>query len=238
MSLHAPMIDLTHEVLAEASYTFAHAENFPHVVLDDLWNNDFLSAVAEEVAHVETWTGEKNFFGSVQKKWLSDWQHMPPTIRELLAYLNGTSFVKILTEITDQQGLVSDPYLEGGGVHSIGTGGFLKLHTDFNWHEKLQLTRKLNVLIYLNPGWRDAYRGDLLFATDNNDHPEVFRRIAPIFNRTVIFTTDDRSIHGHPEPLDCPAGIRRNSIATYYYQRSEADDADWLTRRRTSTRYY
>lgn len=238
MSLQAPIIDLSREVLAEARHVFLSAEPYPHVVLDDLWNVDFLSAVAAEVPQIETWTGEKNFFGAVQKKWLSDWQHMPPTIRELLAYLNGISFMRILTEITTQQDLVSDPYLEGGGVHSIGTGGFLKLHTDFNWHEELQLIRRLNVLIYLNADWKDSYGGDLLFATDNNGKTEVRKRIAPIFNRTVIFITDDRSIHGHPEPLNCPAEVRRNSIATYYYQSPNGRYISDNVKKRTSTHYF
>jgi len=33
----------------------------------------------------------------------------------------------------------------------------------------------------------------------------------------VIFNTTDVSYHGHPEPLHCPPGRSRLSIATYYY---------------------
>ena len=36
-------------------------------------------------------------------------------------------------------------------------------------------------------------------------------------NKTVIFHTDDDSPHGHPEPLNCPNNVLRNSIALYYY---------------------
>ncbi len=42
-------------------------------------------------------------------------------------------------------------------------------------------------------------------------------RIAPEFNRAVIFTTNDRTPHGFPEPLLCPQGETRKSLQLYYY---------------------
>jgi hypothetical protein len=33
----------------------------------------------------------------------------------------------------------------------------------------------------------------------------------------VIFSTTDFSYHGHPEPLTCPEGWTRKSLALYYY---------------------
>jgi hypothetical protein len=33
----------------------------------------------------------------------------------------------------------------------------------------------------------------------------------------VIFSTTDFSYHGHPEPLTCPEGMTRKSLALYYY---------------------
>jgi hypothetical protein len=41
--------------------------------------------------------------------------------------------------------------------------------------------------------------------------------VEPVFNRMVIFTTSDTSYHGHPEPLRCPPGRSRRSLALYYY---------------------
>ena len=43
------------------------------------------------------------------------------------------------------------------------------------------------------------------------------KRIAPVFNRMVIFNTNSQSFHGHPEPLRSPPGVFRKSIALYYY---------------------
>jgi hypothetical protein len=33
----------------------------------------------------------------------------------------------------------------------------------------------------------------------------------------VVFSTTDFSYHGHPEPLACPPGMTRKSLALYYY---------------------
>ena len=231
------IIDLSDEVTKQAAETFLLAEPYPHVVLDGLWIDDFLRSVAEEIDTIDNWTGEKNFFGSVQKRWLSDWQDFPPITYEFLTILNSGEFCDLISKITSEKNITADPYLEGGGVHSTGPGGFLRMHADFNWHQRLQLFRRINVLIYLNLDWRDSYSGDLLMAQKQQDDSlEVKKRISPIFNRTVIFVTDDASIHGHPEPLTCPQNVRRNSIATYYYKQiSEATFAK--KDKRTDTKY-
>jgi len=84
--------------------------------------------------------------------------------------------------------LIPDPYLEGGGMHCIGTGGFRKVHTDFNWHRKLRLHRRLNLLVYLNDDWNEEWGGDLELRDDRVSRCE--RRIAPIFNRNGRFFDD------------------------------------------------
>lgn len=43
------------------------------------------------------------------------------------------------------------------------------------------------------------------------------KKVLPVFNRCVIFSTTDTSYHGHPDPLMCPEDITRKSIALYYY---------------------
>ena len=43
------------------------------------------------------------------------------------------------------------------------------------------------------------------------------QKILPIVNRCVIFSTNSNSYHGHPDPLTCPEGWSRKSMALYYY---------------------
>lgn len=100
-------------------------------------------------------------------------------------------------------------------LHQTFGGGFLKIHADFNWHDKLKLDRRINVLIYLNKDWNDEYGGHLELWDRAMTRCEV--RELPVFNRMVVFNTTTHSFHGHPDPLDCPQEMTRKSIAMYYY---------------------
>lgn len=92
------------------------------------------------------------------------------------------------------------------------------VHADFNLHARLNLQRRLNVLIYLNQDWPSAFGGELELW--DRSMGRCKRSIAPLFNRCVIFNTDDDSFHGHPDPLRCPEERSRCSIALYYYTAS------------------
>ncbi|MFM8411426.1 MAG: 2OG-Fe(II) oxygenase, partial [Alphaproteobacteria bacterium] len=108
-----------------------------------------------------------------------------------------------------------DPWFDGGGLHETLPGGFLDVHADFNFHGAWFLDRRLNVLVYLNHGWREEWGGCLELW--DRDLSRCVKKVVPAFNRTVIFATDDTSFHGHPEPVRCPPGTTRKSVAMYYY---------------------
>jgi hypothetical protein len=46
-------------------------------------------------------------------------------------------------------------------------------------------------------------------------------KVPPLFNEALIFRTDEISYHGFPEPLSCPTGEARKSLALYYYTAEE-----------------
>lgn len=140
---------------------------------------------------------------------------LPAFTRHVLAELNSSSFVLFLERLTGISGLIPDPHYVGGGLHQIERGGFLKVHADFNRHPILRVDRRLNLLIYLNPGWRDEYGGH--FELWDAGMKRCVKRVLPVINRCVVFTTGERSFHGHPDPLTCPEGTTRRSLALYYY---------------------
>ena len=70
-------------------------------------------------------------------------------------------------------------------------------------------------LAHKNEDWDDDYGGHLELWDRNMT--KCARRILPEFNRLVVFSTTDFSFHGHPDPLSCPHGRARISIAQYYY---------------------
>jgi hypothetical protein len=146
--------------------------------------------------------------------------------RHLLAQFNSSTFTSFLEDLTAISGLIPDPHYLGGGLHQIEPGGLLKVHADFNRHEQLRLDRRLNLILYLNRDWREEYGGHLELW--NRDMTRCEARILPVFNRCVVFTTTSLSYHGHPEPLTCPPGMTRKSMALYYYSngRPAAEESD------------
>ena len=76
--------------------------------------------------------------------------------------------------------------------------------------------------------WKDEYNGHLeLWDFTNSKKGKLIEKIAPSFNRAVIFETNEISYHGHPLPLNTPKELNRKSIATYYYtkERKESEIA-------------
>jgi hypothetical protein len=82
-------------------------------------------------------------------------------------------------------------------------------------HPTLNLDRRINLLLYMNKDWKEEYGGHLELW-DRTMSKRV-HRVLPVFNRCVVFSTLDWAFHGHPEPLTCPPGWTRKSVALYYY---------------------
>ncbi|MHC3467679.1 2OG-Fe(II) oxygenase [Streptomyces sp. 7R007] len=195
--------------------TFRTARPFPHVVLDGFLPEQVVDEVVAEFPEPGEvpWT---RFDKATSKKLASEGDALfGEFTRHLLAQFNSATFLGFLERLTGIDGLVPDPYFEGGGLHQIERGGFLKVHADFNRHEKLRLDRRLNALLYLNRDWQDSYGGALELWDRRMTH--AVTRLFPRFNRFVVFATTDFAYHGHPEPLTCPPGRTRRSLALYYY---------------------
>ncbi|QNI41235.1 2OG-Fe(II) oxygenase [Synechococcus sp. A15-28] len=220
---------------SELAHTYAANNPFPHLVLRNSWDEALLSRVAAECDAFTNWDEEKSFYGSIGKRTCGTFSKLPKYTAKLVSYCNGSKFLAWLEELTGESGLISDPHLFGGGIHSTINQGFLKMHTDFNWHHRLKLYRRLNLLIYLNKNWQKLWGGELLLArmTEAGLHTEA--SIAPCFNTMVIFTTTDHSFHGHPQPMLLPEGRARNSIALYYYVSEKPKGTSDI--RRTMTDY-
>lgn len=173
---------------------------FPYAVIDDYLTTETVSAINEEWPH-DGWHKEN---GKGQIKW--NQPRVTPTAQKVIDAVNLSQ----IESITGINGLIADPELSGAGLHCIPSGGFLKMHCDFNTHRN-GWHRRVNMLVYLNEKWRDTWGGYLQLGLDD---PAL---IAPVGGRCVIFETNDQSWHGHPHPLTCPENIQRRSLAMYFY---------------------
>jgi len=196
---------------------YKNANPFPHLVVDNFFNEEQLdscaNAIQSNIDNLE-WN-QRDYKFQVNKRWLEDPTKMPPQVKKILWQLHTAEFLDFLKNLTGIKGIIDDPLNIGGGIHCTARGGKLNIHKDFNYNKETLLTRKINVLLFLNKDWLPEWNGNLELWS--KDRSEKVVDILPTFNRMVIFNTDDESYHGCPTPLDCPEDRFRLSLATYYY---------------------
>jgi Rps23 Pro-64 3,4-dihydroxylase Tpa1-like proline 4-hydroxylase len=225
-------------ILNNQNNIFENKLPWPHAVLDNYFDTIKLKEVTNEIIekndyndnYINSW---RKFNDKDQHKYgTSNPFHMGEKTKQLISELKSVDFVNFLEGITGLAGLIPDPYDVGGGVHLITKGGYLKVHTDFPFHSQIRLWRRVNILLYLNDNWDDNWGGQLELWNSNLSSSEI--KISPIFNRLVIFRTDNKSFHGHPSPLATPnEHILRKSIALYYYS-SDIDPGNSMLKQTTN----
>ncbi len=203
------------EIAAAAHTAYATARPYPHVVFDDFFDPALLDLVLEEFPRPGEIRWQRFDNDREIKLAAAAESSFGPVTRLLLYHLNSLTFLQFLTRVTGIPGLIPDPGFEGGGLHQIERGGKLGIHADFNKHREYQLDRRLNLLLYLNKDWREEYGGHLELWNRDMSHCES--KVLPVFNRVMIFGTTDYTYHGHPDPLQCPPGVTRKSLALYYF---------------------
>jgi len=202
-------------LLLKDQYSFA--DPFPHIQINNFFSDEYLNLILNEFPDLSNLKNSENYKNQNEIKFANnDFKNFPEKIKTFFNFLNSETFLnflQILTSINEK--LIADEELNGGGLHEIKKGGLLKVHTDFNKHPNNNFDRRINVLIYLNKGWKKEYRGCLELW--DKEMKECKQKILPSFNKMVIFSTTDFSNHGHPDPIDCPNDISRKSIALYYF---------------------
>ena len=202
--------------LAEARRAgYASASPFPHAVIDDFLPEPIVDALSR--AFPEKGQLDWQQFDAAAEKKLATHRVMdlPPVLRHVLMQFNSAEVCRFLETLSGIEHVLPDPHFAGGGLHRIEPGGFLKVHVDFNRQPEFELDRRLNLIVYLNEDWDESFGGHLELW--NQDMSECAQRVLPIRNRCVVFSTTATSYHGHPDPLTCPPGRARRSIAFYYY---------------------
>jgi len=195
---------------------YVQAAPFPHIVIDNFLHEELISSICSHFPIEPTnneMLYERGYKGQLKRQISPN--ECAPFLKTVFNAFNSAPMLQFLENLTGIHGLIPDPYFTGGGLHETKSGGFLGVHSDFRLNKKLNVERRLNVIIYLNEDWREEYGGNLeLWDTGMRI---CLKKVLPVYNRCVIFNTDKDSNHGHPEPLTTPEHISRRSIALYYY---------------------
>ena len=226
------------EALANSSrQEYLNAIPYPHIVIDGIFDDDYLQLILDEFLAVKTDEYGNKFDSPLEKK-LSTGRGdklQGVNCKNFLRFLNSSRFLDFLQSITSiKEPLIPDPHFLGGGMHEIKRDGYLKIHADFSKHPENGLDRRINMLIYLNKEWNEEYGGH--FELWDKKMKSSVKKILPLFNRTVIFNTTDFTFHGHPNPLKCNEHQSRKSLAMYYYSNGRPRDevrVDYLAHKTT-----
>jgi hypothetical protein len=218
------------EILASAETTrrsFEGAKPFRHVVL-----RDFLEPQAAEalLADFPSFDARKaiNEHGEVGRKAVVESvRSVSPFYRAFYDYINSKPFLDAMSSLTGIPDLISDATLFGGGTHENLDGQSLDVHVDFNIDERRMLHRRVNLLVYLNKEWDDAWGGAIELHS-NPWYPDAdeVKAFPPLFNHALIFETNEFSWHGFKR-IRLPEDRRqlsRKSFSIYLYTKERPVD--------------
>lgn len=216
----------------DLKFQYSVNKPFPHIVIDNFFNESILSHAYKEVQQFDNWGHDPTDYvknHQVNKEftpWCPEvyesFKQLSPNASYVLHYLNSQTTLNYLEQLTGIKDLIPDDSWSGAGIHKIHPGGRLGVHADFNWHKELGLHRRINLLLYLNKNWQVEWGGDLELWERDLSAKSV--QISPIFNRAVIFNITDDAYHGHPVPMSSPEGVCRYSFAIYYFTKDRPED--------------
>ena len=199
--------------LEQLNKSFINAQPYEHIVIDNFLNDEYISNIEKEFPEkYDDWFKYNN---PLEVKYAYDNIGNLKKNTELLFYiLSSPQVINLFRKITGINNLNYDEYLHGAGIHAHPRNGKLAIHLDYEKHPISGKERRLNLILYLNKEWKEEWLGSTELW--NQDVTECIFKSPIKFNSCLIFRTNDISWHGLPEPIKCPEGVFRKSLAYYY----------------------
>jgi len=192
---------------------FLNAMPFEHIVIDNFLEDSYAEKISNLFPKLDnSWHEYKN---PIEVKYAFDnINSLPLDLKNYFYYLSTPEITNIIRNITSINNLEYDEYLHGAGLHLHPRFGRLNIHLDYEKHPYSGMERRLNIILFMSKDWDTNWNG----ANElwNNDVSKCITKTDIIFNRAIIFKTNDISWHGLPDKILCPIGLFRKSLAYYY----------------------
>ena len=205
----------------EYAQRFSRREPFRHVVIDDFFSTEFADRLLAEFPPFERGSARAENGALGNKSTVERIRELGESYAALDDLIQSRELLDLIGRITSIPDLLYDPWYFGGGTHESRENQDLDPHVDFNRHPVEHWHRRLNLIVYLNHEWDEAWGGSLDLHSDPRADDDRVIRIAPLFNRCVIFETTESSWHGFSR-IALPESrkpLTRKSIALYFYSR-------------------
>jgi hypothetical protein len=200
--------------------TFAGADPFKHVIIEDFFEPSFAERLLADFPKFDLDLSRNEAGLTGGKAANPDIRHISPVYQDLYELIASVWFLDLVSRLSGIPDLLVDPKMYGGGTHENRDGQELDPHVDFNYDEAQQLHRRLNLIVYLNKNWQSEWGGALEIHSNPRDPDQNrIRSYDPLFNRCVMFETNEYSWHGFPK-IRLPSGqthLSRKSISIYLY---------------------
>ncbi|MBS1948262.1 MAG: 2OG-Fe(II) oxygenase [Bacteroidetes bacterium] len=186
---------------------------FRHLVIDDFLDSSFAQELLGSFPAIGSMKTQYDGLNE-RKAEESDFNKLDGCFTELHNVLSSAEFISWIEKITSLKplGTVNDRL--GCGLHQGGNNSFLDIHIDYNIHPIKKISRKLNLLIFLNPEWHEEWGGYLELW--DGKVKNCIQKIKPSFNRAVIFECSEISYHGYSR-ITVPPNITRKSYYQYFF---------------------
>ena len=178
---------------------------YPFYYQDSFLPIDIAKGLQEEIMSLpdNSWDRYNNPFE--QKYTLRDKYNFPPIAKQLFKELESDSFINHLSNICGHK-LSLDSNRNFWGIHKYNNGDRLDIHMDAGLHPLTKQKKQLTFGLYLSYNWKETNMCQLEIWKGSNIANEIsisekLHSIVPLFNRAVIFTNNDYSWHGNPEPV-------------------------------------
>lgn len=185
---------------------FINRKPYPYLSIDDVLDLEFANLLQEELLNIDKSEFDRYNNPFEQKYTLRNKFNYPPLLNKLITYLESKEFISKIETVLGYE-LIKDETRNFHGVHLYDKNDYLDIHVDAGIHPSMKLKKQLTLGIYLSRNWTDINGCELeIWDGENsiNVDAKISRcvdKIIPKFNRLVLFSNEDNSWHGNPEPV-------------------------------------
>ena len=206
---------------------FQNAKPFKYLCIDNFFEPAKAEALLAEFPSFKA-RNAMNEFGEVGgKAVVTTLKEISPFYASVYDYILSETFLCEMSDLTGIPDLLPDPRMYGGGTHENVHGQQMDPHVDFNFDQDHGYHRRINLILYLNKDWQENWGGAIeLHSNPRDPRSNQISAFNCIFNRAVIFETNEYSWHGF-RAVDLPDELRdqsRKSLSIYLYTRERPQE--------------